>query len=332
MLKSSLANFLTLAISLTSGAGASRTAPAAALLTAPNKRNKLKAPSKPIQHAALLKAVKVAADSSTARLRAELMSLIVEQVNQHGLNFLPTAEETAALRQAGASDELLATLQRKAQERAALLEQQEWQACQANRQPAAWQAFLAQYPASQHADVARAQLAEWHWEKIQESEQPEDFTQFLAANADGDKAALAHARLDLLAWRKAQAGGQAADFTDFLNSYPQSQYAASAQQRLAQGAWEDIKASREPAAFAAFVEQHPSGPLADAARIRLDQLRWEATLAGGKLKDFEQYLRQYPDGHFAAAARERVDRLTSPAKHIKKSEDAATSKSSGKVR
>ena len=289
------------------------------------KRNTPKSPSKPISLTALQKAVKVAAGGSTEKLRRELMSFIVERVNLHGVDFSLSADDEAALRQAGASDELLAVLQNKTRERARHLEEQDWQARAQSRQPEVLQAFLNQYPASRFADAARARLETLHWERIQDRRQSDDFTQFIAAYPNSENVTTAQARIETLAWQKAQAGGSDQDFADYLNAYPQGTFAASVQQRRAQLAWEVIKRSNHLDSFTAFVEQHSQGPLPspliDAARIRIDQLRWEATLNGGKQKDFEEYLRQYPQGHFAPAARERIDHLVNPDKYVKKNND-----------
>ena len=285
------------------------------------KRNTPKAPSKPISLAALQKAVKVAAGGSTEKLRRELMNFIVERVNLHGVDFSLSADDEAALRQAGASDELLTILQSKTRERVLRLEEQDWQARAPSRQPEVLQAFLDQHPTSRFADAARVRLETLHWERIQDSQQSDDFTQFIAAYPNSENLKTAQTRVETLAWEKAQAGGNDQDFAAYLNGYPQGTFAASAQQRRAQLAWEEIKQSHQLDSFTAFVEQHSQGQLADAARIRIEQLRWEATLNGGKQKDFEEYLRQYPQGHFAPAARERIDRVVNPDRYEKKFDD-----------
>jgi outer membrane protein assembly factor BamD (BamD/ComL family) len=282
----------------------------AQFFASPGKRNKVNPPSKPISQKALLAAVKVAANSSTAKLRAELMQLIREQINQKGLSYVPTQAEVEALLAAGASPELLELLVQKMREHSLTLERQAWQACQTRT---ALQDFLRQYPESQYANAARQRLAEMAWAEIQHSERAEDFQHFITENPAHPQLEAARARLALLTWQATQARGQARAFSEFLQTYPDSPYAAAAQQRLMQSLWDDVKASREPAHFKAFLERFPSGPLADAARVRLEQLQWEATLAGGgAAKDYEEYLRQYPDGHFAATARLRLERLAKP--------------------
>ena len=140
------------------------------------KRNTPKSPSKPISLAALQKALKVAVGGSTEKLRRELMNFIVERVNLHGVDFSLSADDEAALRQAGASDELVVALQNKARERALHLEEQDWQARAQSRQAEVLQSFLDQYPTSRFADTARARLEKLHWERIQDSPQSDDFT------------------------------------------------------------------------------------------------------------------------------------------------------------
>ena len=290
------------------------------------KRNKPILPSKPINLAALQKAVKVAVGGSTEKLRRELMTFIVERVNLNGVDFSLSADDEAALRQAGASDELLDALQSKTRERALRIEEQDWQTRAQSRQPEALQAFLEKYPDSRFADDARVRLESLHWERIQDSQQADDLTQFIVAYPLSEKLAIVQARLETLAWEKAQASGSDQDFAEYLNAYPQGRFVASAQQRRAQLAWEEIKESNQLDSFTAFVEQHPEGSLADAARIRIEQLRWEATLSGGKQKDFEGYLREYPQGHFASAARERLDRIVNPTSYEKKYDDEGSLK------
>ncbi len=290
------------------------------------KRNTPKSPGKPISFAALQKAVKVAVGGSTEKLRRELMNFIVERVNLYGVDFSFSADDEAALRQAGASDELLEALQNKASERALRIEGQNWQASAQSRQPQELQAFLEKYPDSRFADDARMLLESLHWERIQDSQQAADLTQFIVAYPLSEKVTIAQARLETLAWEMAQASGSDQGFAEYLSAFPQGKFAASAQQRRAQLAWEEIKQSHQLDSFTAFVEQHPQGPLADAARIRIEQLRWEATLSGGKQKDLEEYLKEYPQGHFTSAALERIDHLTNPTKYEKKYDDAGSLK------
>lgn len=268
-----------------------------------------KATVEPISKAALLKAVKLAAEARNQEARTELMGLVVEQVAAQGLDFHLTAEDEGELRAAGASRELLSAVRLKSEEQADLTALRDWKAIKESRQAADFEAYLKKHSKSEFAPLARASAEQLGWEAIKTSDRPADFEAFLQKHPESKFAAPARERLEQLEWEAVKDSDKTTVFEAYLKKYPEGKFVAPARERGEQLEWEAIKASDKAADFEAYLQKYPAGKFAALARERNEQLAWEAIKANDKPADFEAYLQKYPSGKFSTSARERVKRL-----------------------
>jgi TonB family protein len=272
----------------------------------PGPRPGNKPTDEPISKAALLKAVRLAAESRNQEERAELMGIVAEKVAAQGLGFHLTAQDENELRAAGASPELLAAVRLKSEEQADLTALRDWKAIKESRQAADFDAYLKKHPKSEFAPLARERAEQLSWEAIKASEKATDFEAFLQKYPAGEFAPTARERLEQLEWEAIKESAKAADFEAYLKKYPGSKFVAPARERVEQLEWEAIKESDKAANFESHLKKYPAGKFTAPARERIEQLEWEAAKASGKMADFEAYLKKYPAGKFAATARERM--------------------------
>ena len=286
-------------------------AAAAAGTPLPQRPNPKPSAAKPISKPALLKAVKLAAESGNAKDRAANMKLVTQQVAAQGLDFLPTAADEEDVRAAGASPELLAALRLKREE-AEMMELREWKTVKESKLPADFAAFLKKYPTGEFAVLARERLEQTTWDALKDSSKAEDFDAFLKQYPTGKFAGLARERAEQAAWDALKDSRRPADFEAYLQRYPTGKFAAPARARLEQSAWNAVRESDKPAEIEAYLQKYPTGQFADSARARLEELEWAAVKESDKPADFEAFLQKYPTGKFAAPARQSRERLTAP--------------------
>jgi TonB family protein len=269
-----------------------------------------KTSTEPISKAALLRAVKLAAEARDQEERAELMGIVVQQVTAQGVDFQLTTADERELRDAGASSELLAAVRLRSEEKTDLLALRDWRAIKESRQASDFDAYLKKYPKSEFASLARERLEQLEWEAIKANGKAADFEAFLQKHPEGKFVETARERLEQLEWEAVKTSDKTADIEAYLKKYPKSEFAPLARERSEQLEWEAAKGSSKADDVAAFLQKHPEGKFAETAREHLEQLEWEAIKASDKTGDLEAYLKKYPAGKFAAAARERLNRLT----------------------
>ncbi|MEK7831599.1 MAG: TonB family protein, partial [Acidobacteriota bacterium] len=272
--------------------------------------------AKPISKAALLKAVKLAAESTNRRDRVEMMGLVIRQVTSQGLEFQPTAEDESELRAAGASPELLEAVRLKAKEQAELAELtalRDWRTVKESRQAADFENYLKKYPTGEFAPLARERAEQLAWETASASGTAAEFGAFLQKYPESKFAAAARERMETSDWEAIKSGDKIASFETHLKKYPAGKFAALARERAEQLEWDAVKAGVNATDFDAYLKKYPAGKFSATATERLEQLEWEAVKASDKAVDIEAFLQKHPAGKFAASARERKQQLAAPA-------------------
>lgn len=140
---------------------------------------------------------------------------------------------------------------------------------------AAYQAFLSQYPAGYHANIAVKRLNQLR-QAQQNQAQRRDDKDFWAAS--GAKA------------------GDEQGLRAYLDRYPNGLFSDLARTRLGaiQAAKEDARKKRED------------------ARNKKEQLAWSAAVLANSVAGYRTFLLAFPDGQFAGQARDRLSALQAP--------------------
>lgn len=285
----------------------------------PQSRSGDKTSSKTISKSALLKAVKLAAETTNRRERAEMMKLVTQEISVQGLEFQPTPEDENELRAAGASPELLSAMRLKAKEQAEQAELaalRDWRAVKESRQAADFENYLKKHPASEFATLASERAEQLGWEAINVAGKPATLAGLethLQKYPTGKFAALARERTEQLEWEVIKSSDRITDFEAFLKKYPAGKFTSPARELVEQLEWEAAKSSDKIADFEAHLKKYPAGKFASPARERIEQLDWETIKATNKTADLDTFLQKHPSGKLAGAARERKQQLTASA-------------------
>jgi hypothetical protein len=158
-----------------------------------------------------------------------------------------------------------------------------------------------------------------HWEYIKESRNPADFERFIGDFPASRLTPLAQMQLSRLAteaWQKLLSSEDIQGLQEFVRHFPSDARAADAKRRLeallAQAeeaeSWSRIKDTSDIDAYRQHISRFPGGANAMAARARLRLLErehdaqehWRAIAGATEPAPFEQFLATYPESSNAA--------------------------------
>ncbi|HHX88260.1 MAG TPA: peptidoglycan-binding protein [Paracoccus sp.] len=229
-------------------------------------------------------------------------------------------------------------------------ERRAWQAAEEEGTPAAYRAYLADWPEGLFVEDARAGI-----ERLENT--PERIEEALVLTREERRAVQRDltilnfnprgidgifgpgSRAAIGSWQRAngheqtgflirdqihQLAGQASRRAAELEAEARERQAAEERQDRAY--WRDTGAGRDEAGLRAYLERFPDGVFSNIARERLDEIEaarreaaqardraaWDVARRADIVPAYEVYLREYPRGAFVEDARNRIDALTRP--------------------
>ena len=178
-----------------------------------------------------------------------------------------------------------------------------WQDASKADSAVAYRTFLAQHPADENAEAARARLTDLEFKEACRVHTVLAYKRFLEEFPTADEARAAWARLEALRFNAAQAQHTAIAWRAFLREHPTGANRAEAERLLSLQELQDIAQATDPAELARFVDAHPDDPRAPDVAARLEERRWHDTEGAGALFT---YLREFPAGAHRDEARVRL--------------------------
>jgi hypothetical protein len=166
-----------------------------------------------------------------------------------------------------------------------------------------WKAFIAQHPADENLDAAKARLAELEFDEARKAHTLISYKRFLEHHSDSAQARAAAALLETLRFNAAQEKGTAHSLRQFVREHPDGAHRDEADALLKSLELREVATLDEPATLARIAAQNPDDPRAVEVSNRLDEVAFGRASAPA---DWLAYLADFPAGIHRDEARSRV--------------------------
>lgn len=127
--------------------------------------------------------------------------------------------------------------------------------------PEAYEAFLAEYPESAHADEVRGKIADLRYKAAKDSRNPEVLREFLTKHPDSEHGERLARREDEVSWQVADAAKTAAGYKSYIDLHPEGAQLEAARAEYERFAYADSLTVGEATVAKVNMAQDPDGPL-----------------------------------------------------------------------